>query len=71
MNTLFSVDRARFKQLHTQIYFGGILIFVIFFLLERFFGLASRLIKYIVTRLGLDSDLADAFSTDIFKELSE
>ena len=70
MHYLFGVDESRFTQTHSKIYFAGILVFLVFFLLERFFALASRFVSYLFKRLGLESDLEDSFSIDIFKDFT-
>ena len=70
MHKLFGVDESRFTQTHSKIYFAGILVFLVFFLLERFFSLGSRFVSYLFKKLGLKSDMDDSFSTDIFKEFT-
>lgn len=43
--TIIGSDADRFKQLHTIIFLIGILIFLVCFILERVFGLFSRLVS--------------------------
>ena len=43
-NKLFGADQSRFNQIHTVIYFIGIMIFFICFFVERCTGIFSKLI---------------------------
>ena len=65
---LFGADESRFNQVHTVIYFCGIVIFVICFIIERFTNLFSRVIGACY-RIW-DEEGSHAFSNNIFEELS-
>jgi hypothetical protein len=43
-NWVFGTEQSRLEQLHTIIYLIGMFVFLVMFILERFFGLVSRLI---------------------------
>lgn len=67
-NKLFGTDQTRFAQVHTVIYFIGIVLFVVLFFVERCSGVFSRLIG---ACCGLfDQEGATQFSSNIFEELS-
>lgn len=65
---LLGADENRFNQVHTVIYVCGIIVFVIFFIIERFTLLFSRLIGACYSIW--DESGSHAFSNNIFEELS-
>ena len=65
---LFGADESRFNQVHTVIYFCGIVVFVIFFIIEKFTNLFSRVIGACYSIW--DEEGSHAFSNNIFEELS-
>jgi hypothetical protein len=67
-NKLFGTDQSRFAQVHTVVYFLGIALFVVLFVIERCTGFFSRVIGGCY---GLfDQAETEAFSNNIFEELS-
>ena len=67
-NKLFGTDQARFAQVHTVVYFIGIVIFTVLFLIERCTRFFSKLIGTCYS--VFDNDVERQFSTNIFEELS-
>ena len=67
---LTGVDSSRFGQVHTVLYSFGIGIFIILFIIEKLsWTFSSAISKFCCCCLNKDTE-PDAFSSDIYKEIS-
>jgi len=69
MNSVFGTDSSRFSQVHSVVYFVGIVIFLIFFIVEQLTGLVTRMVDSFCCCLRRDENLT-TFSCDLLHELS-
>jgi hypothetical protein len=69
---LFGTETDRLKQLHTIIYLVGVLIFLVFFILERTLGLFSRFVDLMCCCIrNQEKENASAgFSNNFLAEMS-
>lgn len=70
LERLFGLESERFQQPHTVLYLVGIIIFLICFILERVFGLMTKLVYCCCCGCIDLSKNRDSHSTDIYRELS-
>ena len=70
LNSLFGLEPQRFQQPHTVIYMGGILIFILCFILERCCGFMTKCVKCFCCGCLPEESEEVHHSSDIYEELS-
>ena len=68
MSTILAVNQDRFKTIHGVIYLSGTIVFIGFFVLEKLFGIFSKLVSIVCCCLNRDAALT-TFSTDLLSEI--
>ena len=64
----FGLEEERFQTDHAMLYICGIALFLVFFLLERFFGLFKIIVDWCCCME--DDDIEETFCSNIFEEMS-